>query len=65
MIEKKLFLLRHAKSSWKNLELDDHERPLSERGIFSCQVMATHIFKKLNFKAVSYTHLTLPTTEAV
>ena len=53
MIEKKLFLLRHAKSSWKNLELDDHERPLSERGIFSCQVMATHIFKKLNFKDIS------------
>ena len=53
MVEKKLFLLRHAKSSWKNLELDDHERPLSERGIFSCKVMATHIFKKLNFKDIS------------
>lgn len=29
---KKLILLRHAKSSWKDPELDDHERPLNGRG---------------------------------
>lgn len=29
---KKLLLLRHAKSSWDDPDLDDHERPLSERG---------------------------------
>ena len=28
-----LYLLRHAKSSWKHSELDDHERPLKKRGI--------------------------------
>jgi phosphohistidine phosphatase len=27
-----LSLLRHAKSSWSNPELDDHERPLAKRG---------------------------------
>src|SRR5690349_7543028 len=29
---KTLFLLRHAKSSWKNSDVDDHERPLNKRG---------------------------------
>jgi phosphohistidine phosphatase len=29
---KTLLLLRHAKSSWKQPELDDHERPLNKRG---------------------------------
>lgn len=29
---KRLTLLRHAKSSWKERGLADHERPLSERG---------------------------------
>jgi phosphohistidine phosphatase len=27
-----LLLLRHAKSSWKNPALDDHDRPLNKRG---------------------------------
>ena len=39
MVEKKLFLLRHAKSSWNNLELDDHERELSERGAYSLSLI--------------------------
>ena len=29
---KTLLLLRHAKSSWKDEELDDHDRPLNSRG---------------------------------
>ncbi|MEX2176748.1 MAG: histidine phosphatase family protein [Pirellulaceae bacterium] len=29
---KTLLLLRHAKSSWKETDLDDHDRPLNERG---------------------------------
>ena len=29
---KTLLLLRHAKSSWKNPQLDDHDRPLNSRG---------------------------------
>ena len=29
---KSIHLLRHAKSSWKEPKLDDHDRPLSERG---------------------------------
>ena len=29
---KTLFLLRHAKSSWKQPEMNDHDRPLNKRG---------------------------------
>ncbi len=29
---KKIFLVRHAKSSWSNPDLDDIERPLNKRG---------------------------------
>lgn len=28
-----LFILRHAKSSWDNARLADHDRPLNERGL--------------------------------
>jgi phosphohistidine phosphatase len=28
----RLYLLRHAKSSWKDASLDDHDRPLAPRG---------------------------------
>lgn len=29
---KTLYIVRHAKSSWENAELDDHDRPLLEKG---------------------------------
>ena len=32
MAAKRLYLLRHAKSSWDDPKLDDHSRPLNERG---------------------------------
>lgn len=37
---KLLFLVRHAKSSWDNPKLDDHDRPLSERGMKNAPEMA-------------------------
>ena len=30
---KTVLLLRHAKSSWDNPAVDDHERPLNKRGL--------------------------------
>ena len=30
---KKLFIIRHAKSSWANSSLPDHQRPLNSRGL--------------------------------
>jgi hypothetical protein len=40
---KTLFLLRHANPSWKNTRLDDHERPLNERGCRVTKTMAEHL----------------------
>lgn len=40
---KRLLLIRHAKSSWKFPELDDHERPLNTRGERDRWQMAEHL----------------------
>jgi phosphohistidine phosphatase len=40
---KRLFVLRHAKSSWDDPGLDDHERPLATRGRQAVQVLAEHV----------------------
>ncbi|MDA1350006.1 MAG: histidine phosphatase family protein [Proteobacteria bacterium] len=40
---KKLILLRHAKSSWDKLNLDDIDRPLSKRGVYSAKLMQSFI----------------------
>jgi phosphohistidine phosphatase len=39
----KLFVLRHAKSSWAEVGLDDHERPLAPRGHQAAKLIATHL----------------------
>src|SRR5262245_33661057 len=38
-----LFLLRHAKSSWDDSSLRDHERPLAKRGRRATKVIARHL----------------------
>jgi phosphohistidine phosphatase len=40
---KRLFLLRHAKSSWDDSELDDHDRPLAPRGRRAVALIAEHL----------------------
>jgi phosphohistidine phosphatase len=40
---KRLFLLRHAKSSWDDPGLDDHERPLAPRGRRAVQILGEHL----------------------
>ena len=42
-IVKTLILLRHAKSSWDDASLDDHDRPLEDRGRRAAPVMAAHL----------------------
>ena len=37
-----LYLLRHAKSSWNDPGLNDHDRPLNKRGRHSAKMMATY-----------------------
>jgi phosphohistidine phosphatase len=41
--DKQLYLLRHAKSSWDDPELDDHDRPLAPRGERAAKVMCKHL----------------------
>lgn len=43
MIVKRLLLIRHAKSSWKNSSLHDHDRPLNKRGERDVLSMAEHL----------------------
>ncbi|MEE9544774.1 MAG: histidine phosphatase family protein [Rhodospirillales bacterium] len=38
-----LYLLRHAKSSWKDSSLDDFDRPLKKRGRRAGKLMATYL----------------------
>ena len=38
-----LFVLRHAKSSWKNSDLADHDRPLAPRGERAAEALAAHV----------------------
>jgi len=46
----KLFLLRHAKSTWDTFE-NDHDRELSERGYQDAHTLAEHIEKsKISFQ---------------
>jgi phosphohistidine phosphatase len=40
---KRVYLLRHAKSSWKHPELPDHDRPLAGRGKRAAKAIAKHI----------------------
>ena len=38
-----IHLLRHAKSSWADDTLADHERPLAKRGVRDAKRMAAHL----------------------
>lgn len=40
---KALYLLRHAKSSWANSRLADHDRPLAPRGKKATRALAHHL----------------------
>ena len=40
---KTLFLIRHAKSSWDDSTIDDHERPLNQRGKDNTPIMANRL----------------------
>lgn len=44
---KNLTVIRHAKSSWDNPELEDHQRPLNKRGYEDSLLMA-NILKRYN-----------------
>ncbi len=43
---KRIYFIRHAKSSWDNLGLTDHQRPLAQRGIKAAKTMASAIWER-------------------
>ncbi|NPV76687.1 MAG: histidine phosphatase family protein [Anaerolineae bacterium] len=43
---KTLLLMRHAKSSWKEKGVEDHERPLNKRGQKDAPMMGNLLFEK-------------------
>jgi phosphohistidine phosphatase len=40
---KRIYLLRHAKSSWKDTSLPDHDRPLADRGRRAAKAIVRHM----------------------
>jgi phosphohistidine phosphatase len=40
---RRLFVLRHAKSSWEDPGMDDHDRPLAPRGHRAVKVLKEHM----------------------
>ncbi|HTX33123.1 MAG TPA: histidine phosphatase family protein [Solirubrobacteraceae bacterium] len=40
---RQLFVLRHAKSSWEDTGLNDHDRPLAPRGRKAVKALAEHV----------------------
>lgn len=44
-MERKLFIIRHGKSSWETV-VDDIDRPLTERGISNAYEMADRLFRE-------------------
>lgn len=45
MFIKKLFLIRHSKSSWKHPGMSDHDRPLNKRGKYDAPFMAEKLYQ--------------------
>lgn len=43
---KTLYLIRHAKSSWE-FDLEDHQRPLNDRGLDDAPKMGAHVREKI------------------
>lgn len=43
---KTLYLLRHAKSSWENINSADFDRPLNARGLQAAPLVGAHIFER-------------------
>ena len=45
---KKLIIIRHSKSSWKDLSIGDFHRPLNKRGKTDGPIMANFLSSKIN-----------------
>tara|TARA_B100000925_G_scaffold169454_1_gene127482 strand:- start:125 stop:619 length:495 start_codon:yes stop_codon:yes gene_type:complete len=45
---KKLIIIRHCKSSWSDLSLNDFDRPLNNRGVQDGNLMSKELLKKID-----------------
>lgn len=45
---KKLIIIRHCKSSWSDLNLNDFDRPLNNRGVQDGNLMSKELSKKID-----------------
>ena len=43
---KTIYIVRHAKSSWDFIQLEDHERPLTEQGIKRTKLVGEYLAQK-------------------
>ena len=61
---KSILLFRHGKSNWKAQYENDHERPLSKRGVKAAKLMGKYVFqiKQVPDKIISSTALRAKTT---
>lgn len=50
---KRLIIIRHAKSSWEDPSLEDHDRPLNKRGIKAANLMG-HFLKEKNLEEILF-----------
>jgi phosphohistidine phosphatase len=51
---KRLILVRHAKSSWKYIDISDHDRPLKEKGIIKTNIVSEHMSGKVDNVDIIY-----------
>lgn len=49
---KTIYIVRHAKSSWKYESVKDHDRPLKERGINDAHLLSKKLVKKIERPSV-------------
>ena len=65
---KTIYLIRHAKSSWKDSLLSDHERPLNQRGLHDAPLMGQklkNLFKSPEKIICSSANRTLQTASLI
>ena len=62
---RKIILLRHAKSSWKDPSLRDFDRPLSKRGVKDTKLMKEHIASLVKGVDAVYSSPSIRTSQTI
>ena len=62
---RKIILLRHAKSSWKDPSLRDFDRPLSKRGMKDIKLMKVHMASMVKDVDAVYSSPSVRTSQTI